>query len=528
MDNEQTPTTSNRLSGARLPLLITLITLPAAAALLIWRLSRREDGANRAASERQPATAAPNPAQASGVPASPITEQPPRQQNVPLSAQAAPQNAPPIIEKPVAARALPLWARNIALVLFGLMLPLVIAALLLRDSGPVSATAASPLIPTVQGPCQAAPEPFNWYLNVNGLVDGYHMPCLQRQWGDTQSEFFVEIHHNNYGLHDALITLAKPAGVFRVLILGDSFPQGWEVPLEQGFPWLLEGYLSTQTNRPIEVINLSIHAYGTDSELLLYSALGWQFDADLVILSFYTGNDIRDNEINLEQLQYGYRLQRAFFTLDANGELQLHNKRDTNNLPIQFDRALYPDSPAWQWLTTMQAANAPAPEYIPPPAPRVTGEPPNYQVAYPVDMGLYVAQNPADPAYEVWENAWTITEKLIVQLRDLVEAQGSRFAILIIPDRRAVHTSDWEALVARYPDLLADADPRLPPDRVEQIATAHGILALNLTGTMRSWTVTHSADQRLYYIGDGHFNAAGHQLTAETLAEWLLANALVP
>ncbi len=429
----------------------------------------------------------------------------------------APTSTPP------APAALPLWVLNLALVLvgIGLAIVLVVALVVVSGSGAAVSTAVqrSPLLPTVSGACQLAAAPQDWLYYVNGLVDGYHPPCRTVTWG---GEEFPEqtFSHNNYGLRDTLLTLEKPVGVYRILILGDSFPQGWEVPLESGFPYLLEQQLTSATSRPVEVINMGIHAYGTDSELLVYAALGWQFQPDLVLLMAYTGNDIQDNEINLEQLRYSYRLNRAFFTLDDSGDLLLHGKPGI----APFDPALYPDSPAWAWLTTQQTANSPAPEYRPPPAPAVLTQSP-YQLEYPVEMGLYLAQSPTYPGESYWEDAWALTDALIRQLRDLVEAQGSQFAVAIIPDRRAVQRGDWEALVTQYTPLLDGLDPTLPATRLSSTLQAEGIATLDLTGAMRGWVATNSPSARLYFALDGHFTPDGHALVATRLSDWLFNDA---
>ena len=47
------------------------------------------------------------------------------------------------------------------------------------------------------------------------------------------------------------------------------------------------------------------------------------------------------------------------------------------------------------------------------------------------------------------------------------------------------------------------------------LLAARHIPALSLLEPFRA------ADERLYFEIDGHFNAAGHRLTAETLAAWL-------
>jgi hypothetical protein len=167
----------------------------------------------------------------------------------------------------------------------------------------------------------------------------------------------------------------------------------------------------------------------------------------------------------------------------------------------------------------MQQNQDALPPENPPDAPRVISDSP-YSLEYPVELGLYL------PEDEHWANAWTLTEALIVQLRDLVQEQGSRFAAVIIPDRRAVHVEDWDATVAEYP-FLASVDPTAPQRRMEALLTSHNIPDLDLTWNLRAW-VSRNVGARLYFPSDGHFNANGHSVTAQRISGWLRASGFVP
>jgi hypothetical protein len=374
--------------------------------------------------------------------------------------------------------------------LFGVVLALVIGVIVLRFSGQM----------VTRAPCEIAPG--NWPEIVMPLVRDYRTPCDEFFWlPEPDDEFHNYIRLNNFGLNDTDLALAKPPWVYRVLIVGDSFAQGWQVPLEQGFPYLLEQQLTQDSGTQVEVVNLSVDSYGTDRELLLYSSLGWQFQPDLVLLAIYMGNDIQDNEIDLETRRYGYRLQRPFFTLTDSG-LQLHGS--PHNSP-----STYGNSPAYAWLTRAQSQQGRLPPENLPSA-----------LDYPVELGLYLP----DDAH--WSNAWALTEALVVQMRDLVEEQGSRFAAVIIPDRRAVHREDWDITVVEYP-VVQGADPVAPITRMETMLAAHNIPSLNLMWNLRAW-LSRNPDGRLYYGGDGHYNVNGHAVTAERLGGWLRAEGLSP
>ena len=76
----------------------------------------------------------------------------------------------------------------------------------------------------------------------------------------------------------------------RILVLGDSFTEAFQVEQEQTFERLLAERLG------IEVVNAGDSGFGTDNALLFFLAEGWKYRPDLVVLMFNTSNDILEND----------------------------------------------------------------------------------------------------------------------------------------------------------------------------------------------------------------------------------------
>lgn len=94
---------------------------------------------------------------------------------------------------------------------------------------------------------------------------------------------------------DKIYSYQKPANTFRILMLGDSFTEGDEIPREKTFSKLLEARLNTQTDsRTYEVINAGVRGGSPLQYYLWLKTEGLKFNPDLIILNFYLGNDITD------------------------------------------------------------------------------------------------------------------------------------------------------------------------------------------------------------------------------------------
>jgi hypothetical protein len=81
----------------------------------------------------------------------------------------------------------------------------------------------------------------------------------------------------------------KPAGLRRVIVLGDSFTFGDEVSDDETYSHFLQELLPG-----VEVVNLGVHGYGHDQMLLYLEEVGARYQPDVVLLGF-VGDDMERN-----------------------------------------------------------------------------------------------------------------------------------------------------------------------------------------------------------------------------------------
>ncbi|HEX2165417.1 MAG TPA: SGNH/GDSL hydrolase family protein, partial [Thermoanaerobaculia bacterium] len=133
---------------------------------------------------------------------------------------------------------------------------------------------------------------------------------------------------NRYGFRGEEPRLAKPAGTFRVALLGDSQAEALQVDFEDTFGEVLErrlaacpaplGGVPPGAGRRVEVLNFGVSGYGTAQALLTLRHAAAPFRPDLALLAVYTGNDVRNN---LEELELDPG--RPYFRLLPDGSLEL-------------------------------------------------------------------------------------------------------------------------------------------------------------------------------------------------------------
>jgi lysophospholipase L1-like esterase len=336
-------------------------------------------------------------------------------------------------------------------------------------------------------------------------------------WTQEDREFVVPVQINHHGLRDVEREYAKAPGVFRVLILGDSFVEAMHVPLEATFPRVLEPLLSGNTNGVrIEVMGAGVSGYGTASELLYFQHEGKRYQPDLVVLAFYPGNDVKNNSPTLED-----KLKPVYAT---DGTLQ-KVVGDAPRKRLHGWRALLARSGAYHYIRKVLLTQQPwlaealarhgllQRDVIPTVAERD---------GVPVDYGVYAAA----PSPE-WQEAWEHTEQLLGELQSATEASGARLTIAIVSSRDQVYPQWWQEVEATYPRMESQSwDLDAPQRRVETWCAQHGVPCVALAPPFR--TAAAHGSEPLHYHHDGHWTAAGHRLAASVLKDFLGQHGLVP
>ncbi|MFP6620367.1 MAG: SGNH/GDSL hydrolase family protein [Pirellulaceae bacterium] len=108
----------------------------------------------------------------------------------------------------------------------------------------------------------------------------------------TGTTFGVPLSINSQGLRDREYSIAKPAGKNRILVLGDSYAWGYGVRNSQMFSEVLEDRFIHDVSW--QVINAAVSGWGTDQQFLFLEESGFDYQPDVVVVSFFFGNDFRE------------------------------------------------------------------------------------------------------------------------------------------------------------------------------------------------------------------------------------------
>lgn len=279
----------------------------------------------------------------------------------------------------------------------------------------------------------------------------------------TAGRVFVRV--NDAGFRDRDHALDKPDDVFRIAVLGDEHAEAMQVELKDAWWFLLGQQLegcSVAGGRRAEVLNFGITSYGTAQELVMLETVAMRYQPDLVLLQFSAGNDVQNNSFALAR-----EMERPFYRLDAKGVPRIDESFSTSP---KFARHAAPSheiarrigdrSRAVQWLSMLPEGKS--------------------------RIGVHKAlQGP--PPNELWEEAWRITEALILRMNDYSRRNGATFAIATVP---------------------ATSESSYGEQRIAALATKHHIPA-----------VTVKLETSAYYRT--RWNAEGQRRAAELIASAL-------
>ena len=317
-------------------------------------------------------------------------------------------------------------------------------------------------------------------------------------------EFDVDVSINADGLRDREYDPVKGPDVRRVLVFGDSFAEGWGVPIDRSVSEKLEMELAWQVGAgAYEVLNFGVAGFGTDQELLLFRQHGVRYSADDVVVLFYA-NDLWNN-----QSRQGIGTERGhkpYFRISGAGKLVLRGVPVKKNRYWDWQEGVWnpPGSQRlgrylythWHIIALMAKALSPSP--LP------TAQQARYY------EGLYGRDETAAGA------GWRLVEAILAEFQQAAVAAGARMHLVYIPAIVQVEEDDWRLKQQLHGLAGEDFDLTRPNRLLRAIAARNKIPFLDLTQRF----VAEGRSRTLYYR-DSHWNEAGHALAAKVISEHL-------
>ena len=306
-------------------------------------------------------------------------------------------------------------------------------------------------------------------------------------------EWDVEYRINALGLRDAELDTAKPEGVYRILLLGDSFTEGYGVSAGERFSDILESSLE-QEDGSFEVVNAGVASYSPLLEYIYLRENGLELEPDMVVL-FYDLGDLRDDleYENITEFDKGgfpvacapLKRVRAisdnplerFLARHSRFYLYLENK--VNNLVYKLGKG-------------------------------EEGE--TYGEDDPADFNRFVAFH-AGP--DLIGRLWQRSRRYLDLIHDMLKQRGIDMVLAVYPFAVEIDGMEWSEGREEYGFKVGRVYPR-PGIRgmIKKYAEDRGIRFIDMHSYMEE-----AGDGPLYFAFDGHFTPKGHEVMGKGLSE---------
>ena len=396
-------------------------------------------------------------------------------------------------------------AANLALVLAGVVLAFLIAEAAVRVSG------------------LAKVNLYSW-----DAYRGWGLKPGAAGWQRDEGAGFVRV--NSAGFRGPEWTIAKPPDTLRIAAVGDSFTEAPHVAYEQTFCAVAEhtlGGCKWLGGKKVQVMNFGTDAYGTTQELFTLRRYAWRYSPDMVVLAFFSGNDLRNNSTVLEsdrcrpfyvfedgKLTLGGPFERSrWFYLSC---MMRFESRHSQVLNLLGDAKSFIRSKMKAREAKRSSAIAPKPTaraigsgFLP----VIAQEPLGHEAG--IEDNIY-----HPPTTQVWKDAWRVTEDIITMMARETAAHHVPFLVVTLANPPQIYPAP--AVRASYMQLYGSTDIFYPDLRIKALGEREGFEVLNLAPPMQAYADEHHVflcgfkDTKL---GVGHWNAEGQRLAGELIAQ---------
>jgi len=332
-------------------------------------------------------------------------------------------------------------------------------------------------------------------------------------------DFRYTFKTNSQGLRYKEIPLAKPGNTVRVLVVGDSFVEGYGVAFEDTFTWLLEEEFSSKTH-PVNFINGGLSSTGPLEYARLFLHVGLNYDPDALLICVYA-NDVSNTgkDYNPEQIYHArrpYRRLRYLLWPRITTRISLwQHQRDADFLEAVSSKARsrgISEEEIRKWR-----------ERIPP------------QLVDAVNKGQFLgamlSYGLLKPKYWVEsidiegtqaERKWSAMVTILEKMLSIARERGIWVGMVYIParfqyDPAKENPNIWRVGGTEIRDQWLSGESEIQRRLASWTATA-GVPLLDLTPALKEAIKT---DDRINFRIDSHWSPKGHRAAALAIAQWL-------
>ncbi len=330
-------------------------------------------------------------------------------------------------------------------------------------------------------------------------------------------EWDIVYRINSFGLRGKEISIRKPANTYRILLLGDSFAQGFGVDFEKSFGKILEGKLATDKNEKIEVINTGVVGYSPLNEYLFLKEKGLLFKPDLVLLAF-NATDFWDDRQRLSELKLSYpnldegKIEELISLGEAKFDFSKINKSPGN----WQQQKIYLPGISYQiktWLNTNSRTYKTIADLVKKKSMPVQQDNVNQGN---IDRDILAIERGSKLTDENYSKLWELPIKHITMMKSLLDQNKIPFVVVAIPEAMQVSDREWPGRKALgFDNHLENTRPPFEDElarRLEDINTP----VINLLPGFKASNISP-----LYFKNDGHWRESGHKLAASVILQYL-------
>ena len=304
----------------------------------------------------------------------------------------------------------------------------------------------------------------------------------------------IQATANSNGHRDNEVSMLRTPGVFRILLLGDSFTVGASVAQDEAYPQVLERMLNNDNTRHIEIINAAVGGWGPFQYAQYYEHYGREFDPDAIILGFFVGNDTYDQTNDVRQLLtavMGRRVTRQAAAKEYIG-VKIFLYEHSHIVRLLMNKKVF----VGQHITRVSCQDF-SERYIAMQRRRITNH---------LKRDVHSYQDCLNSLSQIH------------RIKTMADNENIPLIVALLPDENQINPHLPKILITK--DELIRYDFDMPQSMLTEILTHNQIPVIDLLPGFRN-------DNRCLYMNDTHWTAEGHELAATVIYEELVKRNLI-